>query len=111
MYDRRAAVPIEVLRFSGGGSIGSFIDGGQRAELCAWVTSLGADPTAALPQFRILSTHHGYELHLSMKVRRDGRDVLDHALDRVWSEPLVIPLGRERCWPKWLHDTQETTDG
>lgn len=112
---RAAGLPTEVLYFNGSGSphqpIGSFIDEGQLAELCAWVASLGADPTAVLPQFRILAWEGRYQLHLSVKVRRNGRDVLDQALDKVWSEPLVIDLGRERCWPKWLHDTREVADG
>lgn len=105
--------PRQVIHFKGNGvdSLGSSIGEEQRAELCSWVASLGADPAEVLPQFRILWWQGTYQLHLSRKVRRNGRDVLDHALDKVWSEPLVIDLGAERCWPKWLHDTQEHARG
>jgi hypothetical protein len=104
----------EVLRFDGDsrGALGAFIEAEQREELCAWVSSLGADPARVLPRFCITSHEGTFRLHLSVKVRNDnGRDVLDRALNTVWSEPLVIDLGSERCWPKWLHDTQERSDG
>lgn len=102
-------VPREVLRFLGVGvhSLGTQIAPEQLEELCAWVSSLGADPTRVLPQFRILAHGGRYQLHLSQKVQRDGHDVFDQALDKVWSEPLVIDLGTERTWPKWLYDTDE----
>jgi hypothetical protein len=105
--------PIEVIHFKGNGvdSLGAAIDGEQLAEMCAWVSSLGVDPAEVLPQFRILWWQGTYRLHLSRKVRVNGHDVFDHALDKVWSEPLVIDLGTEPRWPKWLHDTQEHTRG
>jgi hypothetical protein len=102
-------VPREVLRFLGVGvhSLGTQIAPEQLEELCAWVASLGADPKRILPQFRILACDGRFQVHLSQKVQRDGHDVLDQALDKVWSEPLVIDLGTERSWPKWLYDTDE----
>jgi hypothetical protein len=105
--------PLEVIHFKGVGeeSLGANISSEQLAEMCAWVASLGVDPAEVLPQFRILCWKGSFQLHLSRKVRRDGRDVFDQALGKVWSEPLVIDLGAERCWPKWLHDTQEHTRG
>jgi len=101
-------IPAEVLHFRGHGSdsLGSFIDEQHRQELCAWVASLGEDPRRVLPEFRILWTDDGYTLHLSRKVQREGRDIIDQALNRVWSEPVVIKLGREQCWPQWLYDTR-----
>jgi hypothetical protein len=74
----------------------------QREELCAWVAALGADPSRTLPEFRIFTAEGGYKLHLSMKVRRDGRDQIDLATGRIWTEPLVLDLGPDECWPAWL---------
>jgi hypothetical protein len=99
-------VPREVIYFPGGDIPQELLD-----DVCRWVAALGADPKRVLAQFRILATDAGYQLHLSRKVQRNGHDVIDQALNKVWSEPLIIDLGSERTWPKWLHDAQGPDTG
>jgi hypothetical protein len=71
-----------------------------RAEVTAWIASLGLEPSDLADQFLI--THNGEEfvLHVSKRTRTEsGAVILDRALGEPVSVPLVVPLGTRRRWP------------
>lgn len=75
----------------------------RREALTEWVRSLGIDPNDVRPTVVIRQAEHEYELHLS-RFKRDGtgRLIVDTAANNVVSEPLVIALGTEQCWPNLI---------
>lgn len=76
----------------------------QRAEVCAWVGSLGVDVNQLTPRLAVSQddTDRSYRLHLSRYVLDEhGRKQVDHAEQRVHSAPLVIPVDAD-SWPQWL---------
>lgn len=81
----------------------------RREGLINWVASLGVKPEDIHPALLIEEGEHSYLLHLSRFVRNEAGGLqLDHALDEVLSEPLVIDLGTDRCWPAWLEIEQNS---
>lgn len=90
----------------------SRLDADQRAELHAWVTSLGVEPKDVRPRFVVSqrSADGAFLLHLSRLVR-DGSGVpfVDIAADRVHTEPLVIEVATFPDWLPAVGAEQETT--
>jgi hypothetical protein len=75
----------------------------KRAEVLAWLRSLDVDLKSVTPKLMIEHNEQGYRLHLSKYVRNEaGRIIIDHAASRAVTEPLLVDLGSERCWPEWL---------
>lgn len=75
----------------------------RRESLVEWVRSLGVNPDDIRPVAVVRDGEHGYELHLSLYVRdENGKLTVDVAADNVVSEPMVIELGTEQFWPRWI---------
>ena len=79
----------------------------RREELYAWLQSLGVEPKRCIPYLVI--THSSadgcYRLHLSMYALNDqGAKYVDHAANRVHTEPLVIVID---TWPQWLVEVSQ----
>lgn len=90
-------------------SVGLPVDAGMlnekdRAEVIAWVSSLGIDPHEVRPYISIRRTEAGgYELRLARMIRDEqGKPTIDRLRDQVVTTPFVIDLGAERTWPKAL---------
>ena len=83
------------------------LTGERRRQLIDWVaevSGLARDEIEEYVQPTALVTQSGqdksFRLHLSRYVRDDeGRMVVDHAADRMQSEPLVYPISE---FPEWL---------
>ncbi|MGE5827708.1 MAG: hypothetical protein ACM30G_05000 [Micromonosporaceae bacterium] len=79
----------------------------RREELYAWLESLQVQPKLCIPHLVI--THSSldgrYRLHLSRFALDDrGAKYVDHAADRVHTEPLVIVID---TWPEWLVEVSQ----
>ena len=74
----------------------------DKATCLDWIAGLGQDPTDCMLPFVVTQDEHdrSYQLHLSRYVRdAAGKKVIDHAIDDMWTEPVVIPIPEP---PPWL---------
>lgn len=74
----------------------------DRATCLDWIAGLGQDPTVCALKFVVTQDERDltYQLHLSRYVLdAAGKKVIDHALDDMWTEPVVLPIAEP---PPWL---------
>ena len=74
-------------------------------EMCAWVRTLGLDPTAIRPWGVIVNAGGGWKLHL-LRMCRTGSGripvVARGPVDDVADAPVVIDLPNAAEWPDWF---------
>jgi hypothetical protein len=73
----------------------------RRAEMGAWLRSLGVDPTNMALYAAIEQRGEQYLLHLAELVLRDGRPFLNVAVDEIERRAVTVPVERD-SWPTWL---------
>lgn len=75
----------------------------RREYIAEWVKSLGVEPNDVRGKGVIVMGERGYELHLSKFVCNErGGHIFDRATNDSVSQPLIIDLGTDLCWPAWL---------
>jgi hypothetical protein len=77
------------------------LDADRRAEILVWVAGLGVDIHAVLSALVVTqeSADGSCWLHLSEFVFESGNKVWDHAVNRPYTRPMVIPI---TDFPEWL---------
>jgi len=86
----------------------------DRGACIDWITGLGQDPTNCRIEFAVSQDERdrSYRLHLSRFVLdAEGKKQIDHALDDMWAEPVVIPISELPAWLLDAYQKQLVTGG